>query len=80
MGDSPPKMGPRCAYRGMGAPVVRTDPIGAVLGQSLLCTPLGLHGPLLQRLALFGARLLWVLGLLIHVTGPDLPGKWAFSP
>jgi hypothetical protein len=67
---SPPKMGPRHANRGVGAPGGASTPRGVVLAQSLFCRPLGLHGPLLQSLVLFGAYLLWVLGLFLHVIGP----------
>ena len=67
---SPPKMGLRHDRRVTGAPGVWPLTRGAVLAQFLLCRPLGLHGPLLQSLVVFGARLLWGLGFFLHVTGP----------
>ena len=66
--DGPQKMGSRRAPR------------GAVSAQSLFYRPLGLHGPLLQSLVLFGACLLQFLGFFLHMMALDLPGKWAFSP
>jgi hypothetical protein len=63
-------MGPRRARRGADTPGVQPHPGGVISAESSFCWPLGLHGPLLQSLALFTACLLRVLGVFYLDDGP----------